>query len=222
MPDMYDFIKETAPFELEYIDGYDNYNCLNSHVKRVYEDYILIAPPQKNDLSYNLSDGQEVTIIFKTEKGIFSAVSTVIGTQLGLMSGLKISFPFDTKLTERREFVRVPLALKVEVIKFFDKDCQKSESFHIKTRNISGRGLCYISDRPMSDYYDLLCKIHLESEKEPISVRCDHVYSKKIKINNEKAYLTAFSYADLSNEDTAKLVKACFKYQIDCRKVINS
>ena len=217
MPDIYDFIKEPASFELEYIDSDDNYHCLNSHVKRVNEDHILISPPQKNNLSHNLPDGQPVNIIFKTENGTFSAVSTVISKQLDLMSGVRISFPSDAKFTERREFVRVPLNLKVEIIKFLDNTGQNTESFHIRTRNISGGGLSYISDCPLDNYYDVHCKIYLDYDQEPVYVRLDHLYSKKIKINNEKAYLSAFSFAGLSDEDTSKLVKACFRYQIDFR-----
>jgi len=217
MPDIYDFIKELAVFELEYIDSYDNYHCLNSYVKRVNEDHILISPPQKNNLAHNLSDGQEISIIFKTEKGTFSAVSNVMNKQLDSMSGLRISFPYNSQFTERREFLRVPLNLKVEVIKYLDKTYMNMETFNIQTRNISGSGLCYISDSPLENYYDVHCNIYLDYEKEPISIRAEHIYSKKVKINNEKTYLTAISFAGISEEDVSRLVKTCFKYQIDNR-----
>jgi len=220
MPDIYDFIKELAPFELEYIDCDDNYHCLNTYIKSVNEDYILISPPQKNNQSHNLPDGQEINIIFKTEKGTYSAVSNIINKQLESISGLRISFPYNSEFTERREFIRVPLNLKVEVIKFPDNTYLNAETFNILTRNISGSGLCYISDSPLDNYYDAHCKIHLDYEKEPVYVKCDHIYSRKIKINNEKAYLTALSFVDISEEDVAKLVKTCFRYQIDHREKI--
>lgn len=217
MPDIYDFIKELAPFELEYIDSDDNYHCLNTYIKRVNEDHILISPPQKNNLAHNLPDGQEINIIFKTENGTLSAVSNVINKQLDSMSGLRISFPCNSQFTERREFIRVPLNLKVEIMKFLDNTYQNAETFNIQTRNISGSGLCYVSDTPLDNYYDVHCKIYLDYEKEPVTVRCDHIYSKKVKINNEKAYLTALTFAGISDEDIARLVKTCFRYQIDNR-----
>jgi c-di-GMP-binding flagellar brake protein YcgR len=215
MPDIYDFIKELTPFELEYVDSNDNYHCLNTYVKRVEKDYILISPPEKNNLAHNLADHQEIIIIFKTEKGTLSAVSNVLGKQLADISGVKIAFPYNNQLIERREFLRVPLNLKIEILKFLDNTLQKIETFNIQTKNISGSGLCYVSDAPFGNYYDVHCKIHLDNEKKPVYVRCDHIYSRKIKTNNEKAYLTAISFINISDEDSAKLVKACFKYKIN-------
>jgi c-di-GMP-binding flagellar brake protein YcgR len=214
MPDIYDFIKELAPLEIEYVDSDDNYHCLNSYIKRVDENSILIAPPQKNNIAYNLPDGQEVNIIFKTEKGIYSAVVAVMSKQLKNLSGINISFPHKSHFMERREFVRVPLQLKTEVIKILDKSTQNQEVYTVQTRNISGSGLCYISDKPLDNYYDIHARIYLDNEAEPIFTRCDHLYSKKVKINGEKAYLTALSFAGISDDDISKLVKACFKYQI--------
>jgi len=218
MPDIYDFIKELASFELEYVDDNDNYHCVNSYIKRVEDDYILIAPPQKNNLVHNISDGVEINIIFKTENGMYSAISNVIGKQLSEMSGVKISYPGNSQFTERREFIRVPVDFRVEVIKFADNTYLNAENFFVQTRNISGSGLCYISDRPLDNYYDVHCKIYVENEQEPLYVKCDHIYSKKIKINNEKAYLIALNFVDISEENLAKLVKTCFKYQIDNRE----
>jgi len=217
MPDIYDFIKELASFELEYVDDRDNYHCVNSYIKRVEDDYILIAPPQKGNMVHNIPDGTEINIIFKTETGMYSAVSSVMGKQLGEMSGVKISYPYNSQFTERREFIRVPVDFRVEVIRFPDNSYQNPETFYVQTRNISGNGICYISDRPLENYYDVDCKIFIENEQEPVYVKCDHIYSKKIKINNEKAYLTALAFVDISEENLAKLVKTCFKYQIDNR-----
>lgn len=218
MPDIYDFIKELAVFDLEYVDSNDNYYYLNSYIKRVDEDYLLISPPQKNNFSYDIPDGQEVNIIFKTKNGTFSAVSTVIGKQLDSMSGLRISFPYNSQFTERRGYIRAPLSYNVEIIKFLDKSNENTEVFPVLTRDISGSGLSYISDCPLDNYYDIHCKIYLENEYEPIYVRCDHIYSKKVKINNEKLYLTALTFVDISEENETKLVKSCFKYQLNNSK----
>ena len=217
MPDIYNFIKELAPIDIEYLDSSDNYYSLSSYIKGVYEDYVLVAPPQRNNQTINIPDGQEININFKTPNGLFSAFTKVISKQLGNSSGLKISFPHKSQLLERREFVRVPLTLKVEILKFLDNTGLSVETMEIQTRNISGSGLCYISDCPLQNYYDIHCKIHLEKNEEPIYARCDHLYSKKVKINNEKAYLTALSYSGISDEGVAKIVKTCFKYQIDNR-----
>ena len=217
MPDIYDFIKELASVEIEFTDGNDNYYCLKSHIKSVEEDYILVNPPHKDNKAINIPDGQDININFKTENGIFSAEAKVIEKQLGDISGLKVSFPLNAKLTERREFLRVPLNLKAEIIKFSDSTGLNTETIEVTTRNVSGSGLCYISDEPLDNYYDVHCKVYLEQDEEPVYARCDHLYSKKVRVNNEKAYLTALTFTGISDENVAKLVKACFKYQINSR-----
>lgn len=217
MPDIYDFIKELAPVEIEYMDSNDVYHCLNSHIKSLDEDFILVAPPQRNNAAINIPDGQEININFKTENGLYSAASKVISKQLDSISGLKVSYPHKSQLLERREFVRVPLNLKVEIIKFLDSTGLNIDKIEVMTRNISGSGLCFVSDKVLDNYYDIHCKIYLEKNDEPIYVRCDHLYSKKVKINQERAYLTALSFSGISDEGIAKIVKACFKYQIDHR-----
>lgn len=214
MPDIYDYIKELTPLEIEYVDSDDNYDCLHSHIKRVEDEYILIAPPHKGNFSVNIPDKQELNIIIKTEKGTYSALSVVQGKQLDGMSGVKISYPHNSQFTERREFIRVPLKLKLDVTKFSDSSRTTSEILHVQTINISGSGLCYISDKPLENYYDIQVKIYLEDGEEPILVNCDHIYSKKIKIHNEKSYITALTYTSINENDLSRLVKTCFKYQI--------
>ena len=216
--DVNDFIKELAQFEIEFIDDGGNYCCFNSHIKRIYDDYIFISPPQKRGISYNIKDGQQIDIVFKTVKGVMSARSAVLNKQLDRVSGLNISFPYNNRFTERRSFVRTPINLNIEVIKFFDINHKRKELVHVQTRNISGSGLAYISNEPLVNYYDLNCKIYINDGKEPINVRCEHVYSKKVKINTQKAYLTALAYINISEEQISRIVKACFKYQVENRK----
>jgi c-di-GMP-binding flagellar brake protein YcgR len=218
MPDIDEFIKELTPFELEYVDKGGSHFCLKSYIKRIYDDYIFISPPQKENLSFNIPDGQEITIVFKTEKGVLSASSAVIGKQLDTMPGLKISFPYNSRFTERRTFIRTPLKLNVEIVKFLDSDHKNEEILNIQTRNISGNGLSYVSNCPLDNYYDIYCKIHLNDGKEPVNIRCEHIYSKKIRINSQKAYLTALAFIDIQEEYVSRIVKACFNYQIKNKK----
>lgn len=217
MPDIHDLIKELASIEIEYTDSDDNYCCLKSHIKSIDKDCILVAPPQKDNQTVHIPDGRDINVNFKTENGILSAEAKVISKQSDNISDLKISFPTTGKLIERREFLRVPLNLKTNILKFPDSTGLNPETIEIQTRNISGSGLCYISEKPLENYHDIHCQIFLEKKEKPLYAKCDYLYSKKVKINNEKAYLTALSFSGISEENVAKLVKACFKYQINSR-----
>lgn len=220
--DVYDFIKELAFFELEYIDDDDNYHCLSSYVKRVDEDSILISPPEKNrlvhNLTHNLKINQEVNIIFKTEKGLLSAVSKVTGREIGTSSGIKLAFPSKSCISERREYARSDLQFRAEILKFTDNTYINCESFPVQTRNISGSGFCYISDQPLKGYYDIHCKIFIPGQDEPVFARCEHISSCKVKINNgEKAYNNALAFIDIAEDDLSRIVKECFRFQIENR-----
>ncbi len=218
MPDIDDFIKELAPLELDYTDDEGNHRNLNSYIKRIYDDYIFISSPEKGNVSINIPDGQEIFIIFKTEKGYLSASSVVLGKQLDTMQGLKISFPHNSRFIERRAFVRIPFNLDVEITKILDSNSTKKETFNVMTNDISGSGLSYISEFPLDNYYDIHCKIHLADGEDPVDVRCEHISSRKENRNNQELNIISLAYIDISESQVSRIVKACFKYQIQNKK----
>ena len=218
--EIYNYIQELAQFKFEFVDEKDNYHKLDSYVKEIFDDYILIYPPNNKGVSFEIPDNIDVNLIFTQKIGIFVAQCVVLGKVFGEKSGIKISFPYKTKLFERREYIRLPMKLKIEVICYQDKTYKNQDSFFAVTRNISASGLAYFYKESLKDYYDIQCKIYLDDGKSnPIITGCDHIYSQKIKIKDEIYYLTALAYTSLSNEDSARIVKECFKYQIKHKKL---
>jgi len=214
MPDIYDFIKELAQFELEYTDNDGAEHCLKTYVKRVYDDYIFISSPEKDNLSVNIADEQKISVIFKTEKGFLSADSVVLGKQLdSSMQGIKISFPLNSRFIERRAYSRVPFNIDIEVIKVLDSKDSK-EVFNAVTNDISGSGLSYISEMPLDNYYDILCRIYLHDGEDPVNVRCEHISSRKTNRDGRELTLTTLAYVDITDEQVSRIVRACFKYKI--------
>lgn len=214
MVDVYEFLKELAPLELEYADSSGIGMPLESYIKRIYDDYILISSPQKKGAYVSIPDGQVVSLIFKTERGFLSADSTVMGKQLDSMQGLNISFPHNTRFIERRAFVRVPFKLDIEITKILDIKCNEKEIFNAITNDISGSGLSYISSSPLDNYYDIHCKIYLDDGEEPLYIRCEHIATRE----NPDSNLISLAYVNISENQISRIVKACFKHQLQTKK----
>lgn len=217
---IYKYLRELAPFKLEFIDDKDDYHKLDSHIKSIQEDYILINPPERNGSAINLMDNTEVNILFPMDKGVFVAQCTVLGKKLGEISGVKLSFPHNTSVQERREYIRVPVKVRVEITAYSDEVySQKTRLFAI-TKNISASGIAFYHKEPIENYYDIGCKIYLNDENtKPVETKNDLIYSQRVKIKDELLYITAITFTSISEADSARIVKECFKYQVREKKV---
>lgn len=218
MPDeLYKYLKELNSFKLEFMDTNDNYHRIDSYIKVIQEDYVLIAPPAKQGNIIDIADNAEVNLVFSKDNGVLIAQCSVLGKELGIQSGIKVSFPYKTKVLERREYVRVPLKLRAEVIYYLDREYTQRKSFSVTTKNLSGNGFSFYHKEPLTNYYDIQAKIFLNDEN-PKSVeipRCDQVYSKKVKTKDGTIlYFTALTFVSISDEDSSRIIKQCFKYQI--------
>ncbi|OGI00289.1 MAG: hypothetical protein A2Y25_01515 [Candidatus Melainabacteria bacterium GWF2_37_15] len=216
------YIRELAPFKIEFVDENDNYHKLDSYIKAVEDDYLLISPPDNSGVSCNIQDNLEVNLIFPRNDGIFIAQCVVIGKELGNKPGIKLSFPHNTRVLERREYVRMPMKLRVEVNCYLDKSYIEKKAFYAVTKNISGSGIAFFHKQPLETYFDIVCKIYLNDENhKPVETRNDVVYSQKVKLRDEIYYLTALSFTSISEADSARIIKECFKYQINHKKIKN-
>ncbi len=211
------YLKELETLKIEFTDKDDGYHRLDSHIKRVNEDFILLDSPE----GILPADGSMLNLIFPRKNGVLIARCSFLEKQTGTLPGIKVSYPYNTQILERREYVRVPLRLRTKITCSFDKNSAEKESFYVVTRNISGSGICFLYDKSLQGCEEeIKCKIYInDGNPNPIRVKCKYVYSKKARIKNNIFYITALKYISLSEEDSARIVKECFKYQINHRHV---
>jgi len=218
--ELYNHLKELEPLKIEFTDKDDKYHRLSTYIKRVDGDYILINPPETGGILYEVPDNSRINLIFTRNDGVLIAQCEFLGKQLGVQSGIKISYPYDTQVLERREYVRVPLKLRTKISYYAKRDSVEKESVYVVTRNISGSGMCFFHPDSMENLHDIQCKIFLnDGNPKPVAVKCDHVYSKKARVKNKLYHLIALKYRSVSEEDSARIVKECFKYQISHKHV---
>lgn len=217
--DVYQYIKELESCEIEFIDKDDNIRMLNTYIKEVFQDYILIAPPEKDEVSYEVPDNAEVNLIFAKDNKFFVASCIVMGKELGVKSGVKLSLPYNSKVIERREYIRIPLRVEMEVTCLLDTEGKDNYSFSVQSRDISGSGISFYHKEPLENYYDINCKINLnDGNPNPVFARCDLVYTKPVTLNEKEYLLTALTFTSLSDDDCSRIVKECFKFQVDRKK----
>lgn len=214
---IYDYLKLLQKIEIGFETNNNNYTSLKSYIKDMTDEAILIDPPNSQGVTYNLPVGQMINlIVYIPNNGLCIGESKIIGKELSKISGLWISYPLSSQIVQRREFLRVPMVCKLEISVFKDVNHSQKEEFNVLTKDISGNGLSYISDEPLNDYYDIICRINLNNEI--IEAKCDHIYSHLTFINNEPKYINAFTFVDIPQRDVRKLVQTCFKYQLELHK----
>jgi len=217
MEDIYNHIHELAKFEFVFNDENEVPHRLRSYIKSLDEDRILVAPPVGHQGKVvPVRDNQKFKIIISTEDGVYSGDSYVLSKEISQTPGLWISYPHNSRHCQRREYIRVPLNVDFELIIYRDSARTIQESNRFVTRDISGRGISFISDSLLDGYYDISCKIFLPDGHQPIESSCEHIYSKQMPDSSK--YINALAFIDIDEYSSERIIKEVFRYQLEQRK----
>ncbi|GEM_PF-1620903 len=218
----FDFIKEFINIDVIYNyddEADDKVINFSSFVKIVEKNYILIDFLLYKNSKYVIPDEKEVTVNFKTHAGFYSTKCYIISKEDPNVHGVKISYPTDIKYIQQREYIRVPLKLKVEILVMLDENNENSKVFEITTLDISGSGFCYISDVPMEKHFMLKGLIYLTGNtNNPIEASLKHVYSRSFFAVNKRKYKNAFTFVEIEPKARERILKEIFLYQLEMKK----
>ena len=188
-------------------------------MKSVESDYILIDFLFYKGIQYNIPAEKNIVVTFKRSTGVYSGNCIVLGIDNSKLPGIKISFPSDVEFMQQREFVRVPLCLKVEVVLFPDTDADEIEGHEAITLDISGSGFCFVSDRPIQKKSKIVGILYLSDPKQaPLEIPLKYIYSRSFFCAGKERYKTAFTFDEISEKSRDKIIKETFLYQIEMRK----
>jgi len=211
---MFGFIKELGKIDVEYND-----NKFRSYIKSVESDYILIDFLFYKGSEYNIPAENWITVNFKEKAGIYSGNCQILGRDNSKLPGLKISYPTDIKFVQQREYVRVPLKLKAEIVVFPEIEDEEIKVQEINTLDISGSGFCFISEKPLEKHSKIIGVIYLTNPAEkPIEISLKHVYSRTFFANGKEMYKNAFTFNELEEKLQDKILKEIFLYELELRK----
>lgn len=227
---MFGFIKELGKIDVEYnglpVEETEaashqtarSYN-FKSYVKNIESDYLIIDFLFYKGAEYNIPNGKPITVKFKEKSGIYAGKCTVLGYDNSKLPGIKISYPTDIKFVQQREYVRVPLKLKAELVIFDETEVDDIQVEEIQLLDISGSGFSYVSEKPVKKHSKIIGIINLTNPAEkPIEILVKHVYSRTFIPAGKEMYKNAFTFEDLDEKSREKILKEIFLYELGQRK----
>lgn len=217
MADIYNQFKDFKSFEASFVDENNQLQKIFCNVKSIENNKIFIDANNKKNRNIIAKVGDELKIHIYTDNGIYSATSKILLVSQGTSNTeYIIAYPDNSKHSQRREYFRADMQVDF-CMKLFQKDSeQEIFTYEGQTKNICGKGMCYISDKPFPEY-DLI-EIELFFKDRNIITTALLVYSKQILVANKSKYIHAFTFTNISKHNIDLIVKKCFLYQLELRK----
>lgn len=221
MADIYNQFKDFKAFEVMFLDKESNLQKIICTVKSIENNRILLNANNHKNKNISAVVGDELKLHIYTDSGIYSATSKVIlATKGPLNTEYVISYPAESKHSQRREYFRAEISVDFELTVIpKDKPDEPLKIKH-KAKNICGKGLSYISDKPFPDYSSI--DVELFFQERNIITSASLVYSKPLLINNRPKFIHAFTFTSISKNNIDFIVKKCFLHQLDLRKKQNN
>lgn len=222
MLDIYNQFKDFKSFEVVFNNSTSELQKLFCTVKSIENNRIVINANNQQNKNIFANVGDDLTLHIYTENGIYSADSKVLLVSKGMINTeYIISYPANSKHSQRREYFRADMAIdfKMNVYANIGPDSSDNQIIMVvdsKTRNICGKGMSFIFDRPFPELS--MIEIDLYFKEKTVSVSANLVYSKQIVVNSRPKYIHAFTFMDISRQDIDFIVKKCFLHQLDLRK----
>lgn len=217
---MFEYIQELGKIEVEYkFNPYmEDKITFKSYIKSVEQDYILIDFLYNKGVEYNIPPEKQIKVNFKENSGIYSGTSYILGRDNSNLSGLMISYPTNVEFIQQREFVRIPMKLKVDLYTKTSPDGTNTKHYQVETTDISGSGISFVSDAPIERHQGINGLIHLKSTEKPIEVKLKHVYSRSFITSSKERYKNAFTFVDIDEKIRDKIVKEIFLFQLEMKR----
>ena len=217
MVDIYEQFRDFKSFEMTFGNENGGEQKLFCNVKSVDNRALVIETDNKLNKNAHADVNVELKLHIYTDNGIYSADSKVLEiTKHDKLTEYVIDYPSNSKHSQRREYFRADLTVDFKMDIKLPDGSGENKLFNATTKNICGKGMSYIADKPFCEYDSL--KIDLLFEEKEIQTSARLVYTKQIVVNNRPKYIHAFTFIDISQKDIDFIVKKCFLFQLDMRK----
>lgn len=225
MVDIYNQFKDFKSFEVVFTNKEKELQKIICTVKSIENNRIILNANNQQNKNIFADVGDDLKLHIYTENGIYSANSKIILFNKGIINTeYVISYPANSKHSQRREYFRAEMALdfKMNVFTNIEQNPDAEPNFQAslivdsKTRNICGKGMSYISETPFPE--SSIGEIDLYFKEKTISTTAYLVYSKQIVVNNRPKFIHAFTFPNIEKKNIDFIVKKCFLHQLDLRK----
>ncbi|MDR1616405.1 MAG: flagellar brake protein [Syntrophomonadaceae bacterium] len=199
---------------IELMNTEDSAEKLSSRIEEVSDNSIHISMPTKSGNLLLLHSGDKINLLFSSNKGVFSASSTVLERVNVPIPVLVVEKPKDyMSVEQKREHVRIDISLPVFYM-LEDLEVAKSVEKFIKgiTNNVSAGGLFFKTAEYLEKGQKLKLQIHL-GDKDIMNCSAD--VRRIIELNDKGALGIGVQFYDIDERDMDSIYKFIFNKQRD-------
>lgn len=188
-----------------------SFNCL---IKDIHDEYVTFIGI--SDYSEQVELGAPIDIRIYSTNGVVAANATLLRIlKIGNSPLYTTTYPQSYEHTQKRSYYRADMHLPVTILTVLHNG--QTKQINATTKNISGRGMCFISLEPtFPEYFSIT--INLKFKEKFVITTADHVYTNPVKYKDTMLYIHAFKFTGIEPEDINFIVKECFLYHINNKK----
>jgi len=188
-----------------------SFNCLIKEIKDEYVTFIGMS-----DYSEQVELGAPIDIRIYSTNGVVAANATLLRIlKIGNSPLYTTTYPQSYEHTQKRAYYRADMHLPVHIITVLPNG--QTKQIKATTKNISGRGMCFISLEPEFPQY-FSNTVNISFKNRHVITTADHVYTNPVKYKEHTLYIHAFKFTGIEPEDINFIIKECFLHQIDKSK----
>lgn len=216
MLDFYNQFKDFKAFEIAFLNSKKELQKLLCNIKSIESNRIVLNANNQKNKNIFAEVGDELKLHIYTENGIYSATARVLLVTRGLVSTeYIISYPANSKHSQRREYFRAEIPVKF-ILTVFPENNAEPYVIEATAQNVCGKGMSYIAQAPFPDYYSL--ELEMFFEERSIKTSAELVYTRPVQIGGIPHFINAFTLTSISKRDIEFIVKQCFLHQLHLKK----
>ena len=212
-----DLLKDSSDIKfakLIFNKGTDDALSFNCIIRNFDKEFVNFAG--MSDYADQVELGAPVDIKVYSTNGVVAAQATLLRMfKAGETRIYTTTVPVTYEHTQKRAYYRADMHLPVTLIVVLPDGSTK----HIKatTKNISGRGMCFISlYETFPEYYSIT--VNIKFKDRFIVTTADYVYTNPVKYKDSMLYIHAFNFTGIEPQDINFIVRECFLFQVDKQK----
>lgn len=188
-----------------------SFNCLIKEIKDETVTFIGMS-----DYSDQVDAGAPIDIKIYSTNGVVAANATLLRVlKIGHSPLYITTYPKAYDHTQKRAYYRADMHLPVSLLVV--KPDGATRKIDATTKNISGRGMCFISLEPEFPQYHSIT-VQLKFKERFIVATADYVYTNPVLYKDVKLYVHAFKFIGIEPEEINYIIKECFLFQIQKTK----
>lgn len=196
-----------------------NVDECHSRIEDITEENVVIAMPMTKGYPVIIPNGSIVLGRIVSKGQVYQFESRVVGKKISPLPVWLLTPPTNIIKVQQRSFVRMDVVLPAKMQVLTPENEGEEAAFaggKVFTKNISGGGLCLITEEPI----DIGIQLHLEvelPEQEILSITGRVARVEKPQ-NDRQLFWIGVEFLDVSETIRSRIIRFVFKKQLEQRQ----